>query len=107
MDRASETPLRRLIYRVAAAVVVCVFASLPTLARVHDQLSTRDDGGGFKLSKNLERPHEKLAPTPLAQTTAARVVRDDTPSDDASDFLPSYAAPVVTAPAPGRAPPVR
>ena len=106
MHQTSDTSLRRLIHRVAAAVVVCVFASLPTLARVHDQLSTRDSGG-FKLSKNLERPHEKLAPAPLARATAARVVRDDSPSGEVSDFLPSYAPPAVAVPAPVRAPPVR
>lgn len=107
MYQLPRNSLRRLIYRAAAAVVVCVFASLPTLARAHDQLSANDNGAGFKLSKNLDRPHEKLAPAPLVRATAARIVRDATPSGDVIEFVASYSAPAIALPMPVRAPPVR
>lgn len=107
MHQTSRDSLRRLIHRVAAAVVVCVFASLPTLARVHDQLSARDDGASYKLSKNLERPHEKLVAAPLLRATAASVAFDQTRSGDVAELLPWYSAPAVATPSPVRAPPAR
>jgi len=53
-------PLRSVLYRIAAVTLVCVFASWSTLARMHDPVSTRDDVHRFRLSKNIERPHEKV-----------------------------------------------
>ena len=54
------------VWRAAAVAVVGAFLFVPTLARLQDHLSSADTGAGFKLSKNIERPHDK-------QTTAALV----------------------------------
>jgi hypothetical protein len=98
--------LRKLIVRCAAVLVVCVFASLPTLARVHDRLSAHDDVSSFRPSKNVERPHEKVAASTLAPLPARRiVVAVPTPAQDV--VPPSAVADddVVVAPRASRAPP--
>ncbi len=53
--------VHRRVHRAAALLVACVFLTLPTLARLHDHLSAIDTDGGFRLSKNIERPHERQA----------------------------------------------
>ena len=99
--------VRQLLHRFAAIVVVGVFASVPTLARVHDRLSTHDDGSAFRLSKNIERPHEKVAAAPLVCTTPARALRDDTRCGDARDVVVHPPTPLVAPELASRAPPVR
>jgi len=69
--------VRRDFVRAVALVVAFVFASLPTLARVHERLAARHAVSSFRLSKNVERPSEKVAPTPLVRTVVPFVVRDD------------------------------
>lgn len=64
----------RALRRIAAAVVICAFALVPTLSRIHDRLSTSDTFPGFKASKNLERPHERQAPVSLARAATAVTV---------------------------------
>ena len=72
-----DSELRPGIIRTAAAMVVCVLASLPTLTRLHDRLSEHDDVRAFRLSKNLERPHEKNVATSLEPIRPAFVTRHD------------------------------
>ena len=93
--------------RLAALVVACVFASLPTLARVHDRLSTHDEFGSFRLSKNLERPHEKIGAAAVAATALALVHRDTAPCGEVADPIVVPVTPSFSAPLAARAPPVR
>lgn len=65
-----------MLFRIAAVTLACVFASLPTLTRLHARVSTRDDMHRFRLSKNLDRPHEKVGVGPLAVTLTSRVEQD-------------------------------
>ena len=51
--------MRQRIQRATAIAIVAVFASLPTLARVHDRLSASDAPTAYRVSRNLERPHER------------------------------------------------
>ena len=99
--------LRQLLHRVAAIVVVGVFASLPTLARINDRLSTHDDVSTYRLSKNIERPHEKAGAAALVRTPPPPALRDDTRCGDARDFATHPPAPVVAPDFASRAPPVR
>ena len=64
--------LRRVgfVWRAASVAVVAAFLFVPTLARLHDRLSTADTGAGFKLSKNIERPHDKQVTAPLVPIAA-------------------------------------
>ena len=105
MYHACDLP--KLLCRLAAIVVVSVFASLPTLARVHDHLSTHDNVSSFRLSKNLERPHEKIGATALASTALLLVVRDDSQRGDVVVVSSASFAPLLASPLVSRAPPVR
>ena len=88
-------------------MVACNFASLPTLARVQDRLSTHDNASSFRLSKNLERPHEKIVATALADSPHPLVVRDRTDRGDVVDVASAPPAQPATASLVSRAPPVR
>ena len=99
--------LPKLLCRLAAVVVVSVFASLPTLARVHDRLTTHDDGGSFRLSKNLERPHEKIVAANAVESSIALVVRDTARSADVAETPTSTVTASFAAPLAPRAPPAR
>ena len=66
----------RCVRRSAALAVIGAFLFVPTLARLHDRLSTADTRAGFKLSKNIERPHDKQAPVPLVPITAVSLDAD-------------------------------
>ena len=70
--------MRSLSHRIAALAVVCVFATLPSLARVHDRLTAHDEVTRFRLSQNLERPHEKTAAVCLVPTPVLRFAPDTT-----------------------------
>jgi len=65
MRTSGTAAVSRRLFRAAAVLLVCVFASLPTLIRLHERLSAVDDVARFRLSKNIERPHEKQAPAAL------------------------------------------
>ena len=99
--------LPRLLCRLSAIVVVSVFASLPTLARVHDRLSTHDNASSFKLSKNLERPHEKIGGAIVDDSSIAVVARDITRSADVIQAPTPAVSASFAAPLAPRAPPVR
>jgi len=99
--------LRQLLLRFVAAIVVCVFASLPTLARVHDRLSTHDNSSSFRLSKNLERPHEKIGTIALVAAAPTLVPRADTHVGDLVDIPLPQSAQFLASPLASRAPPVR
>jgi HAMP domain-containing protein len=72
-----RSTVRRTLVRAAALFVACVFASLPTLARIHERLAGRDAVSSFRLSKNIERPHQKAVAPSLDQVATPRVARDD------------------------------
>lgn len=91
----------------AAVVVACVFASLPTLARVQDHVSTHDDAGSFRLSKNLERPHEKIGAAMLGTLPTFRIACDTLHSPDTVAITSTAFAAVVVSPLASRAPPAR
>jgi hypothetical protein len=99
--------VRTSFVRTVALVVACVFASLPTLARVHERLAARHAVSSFRLSKNVERPHDKVAPAPLVRTAVPLAARDDSirgsvdPAAHRSSDCPALSS-VVT-----RAPPAR
>lgn len=98
--------VRPLSHRIAALAVVCVFATLPSLARIHDRLTAHDDVTRFRLSQNLERPHEKAA-APLAAMPVFRMTVDATPhllvvETDSSPLATGFVFPTGS-----RAPPVR
>lgn len=98
--------MRRSIVRTAAILVMCVFASLPTLARVHDRLTPHGDTGSFRLSKNLERPHEKIAAVAIA-APAVHVAPDLAWTGDVLERETFPTPPPSLATLPSRAPPVR
>jgi hypothetical protein len=98
--------VRQRIFQAAAIVVVCVFASLPTLTRVYDRLSTHDDVGRFRLSKNLERPHEKITAVGVA-APAIRVANGPAWNRSLVDLCPVVPASGFCAPLGPRAPPAR
>lgn len=102
-----DQDLQKLIVRVAAVLVVCVFASLPTLARVHDRLSPRDDVSSFRPSKNVERPHEKVAAPTFPPLPAHRIVLAvPTTVEDVVPTSVLHVSDIVVAPPASRAPPV-
>jgi hypothetical protein len=82
-----------------------VFASLPTLSRLHDRLSASDDAGRFRLSKNIERPHEKHSPAPLVRV--AWFAPDETAVDPVAAPVSRHPHQHSEVPAPVRAPPAR
>ena len=99
--------VRSLSHRIAALAVVCVFASLPSLARIHDRVTAHDEVTRFRLSQNLERPHEKASGAALVAMPLFRIAADTTPhllvgNTDSSPSADAFVSP--TAP---RAPPVR
>jgi len=47
----------------ATWLLVITFACVPAFSRVHDRLSAADQAGGFRFSKNVERPHQKHVAT--------------------------------------------
>ena len=97
---------RRLVYRAAAILVACVFLSLPTLVRLHDHLSTADNISGFRLSKNIERPHERHSPPPSVLKAAAPVVAEaSSRGDTIGPFVAHVPQSPVAKPASSRAPP--
>ncbi|HWF85385.1 MAG TPA: hypothetical protein VG222_11070 [Vicinamibacterales bacterium] len=103
--RSDSAP--RLAHRAAALLIACVFLTLPTLSRLHDHLSTADNVAGFRLSKNIERPHERHSVAPLP-TLASPTVRSDTSLAGGVAAVTSLAPPpVVVAPSCDRAPPAR
>ena len=106
-----ETPRRRLfrfVHRFAAAALVCAFAALPTFARAYDRLTSTDNPTAFKISKNLERPHEKIGAAPIVRTAAATLpVRDDAPAGRVCTTLVPVRAARALPPTPDRAPPAR
>ena len=85
---------------------MCVFASVSTLTRLHDRLSTRDDVASFRPSKNLERPHEKFGATVAAPSIATAAAAQPLIGEvtDPIGVAPTNAP---AAPVPSRAPPVR
>lgn len=85
-----------------------MFVSLPTLARMHDQLSTHDNGTSFRLSKNVDLPHEKIGGAALACCTTLALLHPDRTEGHASAEQPGTPAalPPVARLA-SRAPPVR
>ena len=87
---------------------MCTFAALPALTRACDRLSSTDNPTAFKVSKNLERPHEKVTRAPIVRATAAAsAVPDDRPAGPAfTPFLPAAGASPVSTPL-DRAPPAR
>ena len=98
-------PVERRILRVAAIAVIGVFAALPVLVRIHDRLSQSDAPTAFRISKNLERPHEKHVVQPAIRPAASTALHNapscsDVIQSDATDLT----APVWT-PSPVRAPP--
>ena len=98
-------PVERRILRVAAIAVIGVFAALPVLVRIHDRLSQSDAPTAFRVSKNLERPHEKHLVQPAIRP-AASVALHNAPS--CSDVIQADAADrtaLASTPAPVRAPP--
>ena len=99
--------MRTSFVRTVALVVACVFASLPTLARVHERLAARHAVSSFRLSKNVERPSEKVAPTPLVLTAVPVVVGDDSVRGRVDPVAHRVFASPVTAAADNRAPPAR
>ena len=86
---------------------MCVFASLPTLARIHDRLSGHDDVASFRLSKNLERPHEKIGAASLVCAMVTLDRPDAARCGDAVEPAPPALLEPVVAPLASRAPPVR
>jgi hypothetical protein len=103
---ATKSPLR-VVHRAAALLVACVFATLPTLSRLHDHLLTSDNVPGFRLSKNIERPHERHMPTPLLRVAAPSVGQDRSLAADVADCVSLALQPIVVSSPSGRAPPAR
>jgi len=99
--------LRQRIVRAAAVLVVCVFASLPTLARVHDRLSARDDGTSFRLSKNLERPHDKVGIVALVTVAPSATAPELADRGEVAPAADPISAPLLVNTLTSRAPPVR
>src|SRR5579862_9156163 len=95
--------MRRLVLRAAAIAVVAVFASLPTLMRVHDHLTGLDNPTAFRISKNLERPHEKSV-APFAAVTPF-IAWHPSPSGDATVLLETALSSAAVTPADVRGPP--
>ena len=91
----------------AAWLLVTVFACVPALSRVHDHLSSSDRAAGFRFSKNIERPHERLTAVPLLVIAGTLLDnRDLSPTANAAalDTPPSHSD-ALPAPGPVRAPP--
>lgn len=99
--------LRRTFVRAAALLVVCVFASLPTLARAHERLAARHAVSSFRLSKNVERPQQKPAPASLDPLAVPLVVRDDSVRRPVVSALSTGSTPGLASALDTRAPPVR
>jgi hypothetical protein len=100
--------VRPLSHRIAALAVICAFAALPLLARIHDRVTAHDDVTRFRLSQNLERPHEKEAVAGLVATPVFRVAPDTTTLQQL--VAPASGSPLHDAfvcPTAPRAPPVR
>ncbi|HEY7288764.1 MAG TPA: hypothetical protein VH583_02925 [Vicinamibacterales bacterium] len=84
-----------------------MFATLPSLARIHDRLTAHDDVTRFRLSQNLERPHEKAAAVALVVMPLFRIAADTTPHSTSAappslPLLDAFASPTGS-----RAPPTR
>lgn len=104
---SSSSPRQRLVFA-AACILVAVFASMPTLLRLHDHLSTGRANDGFKFSRNIERPHEKHTPIrPVAITTASASEQSLSGEPSATPDAPFSSLWILAAPAPVRAPPAR
>jgi hypothetical protein len=99
--------VRPLSYRIAALAVVCVFATLPSLARVHDRLTAHDEATRFRLSQNLERPHEKTVAVSLVATPVFRIAIDTALPLIVPTPLCSALDDAFVSPTGPRAPPVR
>lgn len=108
MPQGTSVLRRRSTTSVAAWLLVVVFASVPTLSRVHDHLSPSDQTAGFRFSKNVERPHEKPAPARLIVIGAA-LIDSGTLAGElvGSSDVPLPHTRILVAPAPLRAPPLR
>ncbi|HYM24700.1 MAG TPA: hypothetical protein VEU08_15890 [Vicinamibacterales bacterium] len=96
--------MRRLVLRAAAIAVVAVFASLPTLTRIHDHLTGFDNPTAFRISKNLERPHEKSV-APFISSAAPFIACLASPSRDAIILPETAPSSAVVTPADVRGPP--
>jgi hypothetical protein len=99
--------VRRLSHRIAAVTVACVFATLPSLSRIHDRLTAHDDVTRFRLSQNLERPHQKAEGAPLVAMPVFRIAADTSPHSPVEE---THASPLVAgflSATDSRAPPVR
>jgi len=107
MQRPASKASPRFVHRAAALLVACVFAALPTLSRLHDHLLTSDNIPGFRLSKNIERPHERRMPTPLPRFAAPSVGQDTSRAADVAEFVSIVLQPIVASSSSDRAPPAR
>ena len=96
-----------LVQRIAAVAVACVFATLPSLSRIHDRLTAHDDVTRFRLSQNLERPHEKAEAGPLAAMPVFKIATDTSPHPPVVETHASPLAPGFVSATDSRAPPVR
>jgi hypothetical protein len=99
--------VHRTLVRAVALVVACVVAWLPTLVRAHDRLSPHDSATSFRLSKNVERPHEKAAPAPVDRVAVPLVFRDDSMRRGATPAAQPLAVPAIASVLTTRAPPAR
>ena len=107
MPRLQTESMSRLVHRAASLLVVCVFLSLPTLARLHDHLSAADNVAGFRLSKNLERPHERQTTVSLPRIATPSAGHDTARAGDVAPLVSPAPPRLLAAPTADRAPPAR
>ena len=78
---------------------------LPSLSRIHDRLKAHDEVTRFRLSQNLERPHEKVAAACLVAMPAFRITRDTSPHTSVIDTTVPAVTDVFASKPSSRAPP--
>jgi hypothetical protein len=107
MKTARSAPA--LAVSVGVWVLVLVLVWLPLVGRLHDRLTPNESHTGFRFSRNLERPPEKVIVAPL-EVLAIRPQTDGRPAHSepivADDVREPDAGPLMPR-APGRAPPTR